>query len=68
MTAKSNEFRFVRPYMGAEVIPEAGSVIAHDGETAIRTPYDQCVLIMPSLRLFPGQTAVRLGRFVTAPN
>ncbi|MEX2616709.1 MAG: M14 family metallopeptidase [Alphaproteobacteria bacterium] len=68
VTAKSNDFRFVRPYTGAEVIAQAGSVIAYDGETAIRTPYDQCVLIMPSLRLYPGQTAVRLGRLVSAPN
>ena len=30
----------------------------------IRTPYDGCVLIMPSRRLARGFTAVRLGRFV----
>jgi len=38
-------------------------VIAEDGGQAICTPYDDCVLIMPSRRLAPGQTAVRLGRF-----
>ena len=27
-------------------------------------PYDDCVLVMPSRRLGPGLTAVRLGRFV----
>ena len=47
-----------------EVIPEAGTVIARDGKRAVTTPYDDCVLVMPSLRLKPGQTAVRLGREV----
>ena len=46
---------------GLEVIPERGTVIAHDGARPIRTPYDDCVLIMPSRRLTPGLTAVRLG-------
>jgi hypothetical protein len=45
------------------VIPRAGTVIARDGKTDIRTPYDQCVLIMPTRRISRGQTAVRLGRF-----
>jgi hypothetical protein len=30
----------------------------------VRTPYDDCVLIMPSRRSGRGQTAVRLGRYV----
>ncbi|HEY1506592.1 MAG TPA: peptidase M14, partial [Stellaceae bacterium] len=40
-----------------------GTVIARDGGKEIRTPYDDCVLIMPSRRFARGQTAVRLGRF-----
>jgi len=67
VTAKSTDFHFVRPFNGMETIAEAGTVIAHDGGTAVRAPYDNCVLIMPSLRLYPGQTAVRLGRFIDAP-
>ena len=55
---------FVEEYQGLEVIPEAGTVIANDGDEPVRTPYDDCVLIMPSRRLVPGQTAVRFGRFV----
>jgi hypothetical protein len=31
----------------------------------VRTPYDDCILIMPSRRLAPGLTAVRLGRLVS---
>jgi hypothetical protein len=47
-----------------EVIARAGTVIAHDGAQAVATPYDNCVLIMPSMRLRKGETAVRLGRVV----
>jgi len=39
-------------------------VIGHDGDRPVATPYDNCVLIMPSLRLNKGNTAVRLGRIV----
>jgi len=58
----SEDFAFVAPYRGLEVIAEAGTVIARDDARAFSTPYDNCVLVMPSLRLKPGQTAVRLGR------
>ncbi len=62
VTVMSEDFAFEEPYRGFEVIPEAGTVIARDGTRVIATPYDNCVLVMPSLRLKPGQTAVRLGR------
>lgn len=58
-------FRFVRPFDGVEVVREAGTIIALENGNPVRTAYDDCVLIMPSRRLVPGQTAVRLGRFVT---
>jgi predicted deacylase len=63
VTIASERFVFAADYRGLEVIPHAGTVIAHDGGHEIRTPYDDCVLIMPSRRLLRGQTAVRLGRF-----
>ena len=47
----------------SEIIAKSGTLIAHNGSTAILAPYDECVLVMPSLHLHPGQTAVRLGRF-----
>jgi hypothetical protein len=48
------------------VIPAAGTPIAEDGDHVWTTPYDDCVLVMPSQRRFkPGQTMVRLGRYVT---
>jgi predicted deacylase len=63
VTITSDRFAFARDYRGLEVIPKAGTVIAHDGPLPVRTPYDECVLIMPSRRLVRGQTAVRLGRY-----
>jgi predicted deacylase len=66
VTIENQDFRFVETYRGLEVIPKAGSVIAYDGDKAITTPYDDCVLIMPSRRLNPGASAVRLGRYVDA--
>lgn len=64
VTVRSEAFAFVQPYVGMEAIPRAGTVIAHDGGEPVVTPYDNCVLIMPSRRLAVGQTAVRLGRVV----
>jgi predicted deacylase len=64
VTIESEGFRFVEEYLGLEVIPKAGSVIAYDGDKPVVTPYDGCVLIMPSRRLNPGASAVRLGRYV----
>lgn len=63
VTIGSEQFDFVEKFAGLEVIPRAGTVIARDGEREIRTPYDDCVLIMPSRQLRRGQTAVRLGRY-----
>lgn len=63
VTVTSDHFRFTVPYRGLEVIPKAGTEIARDGGRAVVTPYDDCVLVMPSLRLARGQTAVRLGRY-----
>lgn len=64
VTIETNSFSFVEPFEGQEIIPQADTIIGHDGGREIRTPYDDCVLIMPSRRLAKGQTAVRLGRFV----
>jgi succinylglutamate desuccinylase len=63
ITAHTNRFEFVRNFHGGEVIPEAGTLIAHDGNEEIRTPEDNLILIMPSLKVGHGHTAVRLARF-----
>jgi len=64
VTIETDDFRFADDYRGLELIAEAGTVIAHDGDRQVETPYDDCVLIMPSRRLTRGNSAVRLGRFV----
>ena len=64
VTIRSQAFRFAEPYVGLEIIEKAGTVIGWDGNEEVRTPYDDCVLVMPSRRLFKGQTAVRFGRIV----
>jgi predicted deacylase len=64
VTVNGGPFRFTQDFQGLEIIAEAGTIIAYDGTTPVRTPYDQCILIMPSRRLAPGLTAVRLGQLV----
>lgn len=64
VTIETDSFRFASAYTGMEVIEKAGTLIGHDGNTEVRTPYDNCVLIMPSRRLRRGESAVRFGRFV----
>ena len=63
VTVDSDNFEFTEDYVGMEVIEYAGTVIGYDGDRPIKTPYDQCVLIMPSRKLIRGNTAVRFGRF-----
>ncbi len=64
VVAKTMDFKFARAWKGLEVIEKAGSVVATDGDKTWRTPYDHCVLVMPSLvHLKPGTTMVRLGRY-----
>jgi predicted deacylase len=63
VVATSMDFRFAAPYTGLEIFAEAGTVIGWSNGEAVLTPYDGCMLVMPSLRqLRPGVTVVRLGR------
>lgn len=62
VTARTGLFRFVRPFRGGEILPLAGTVVAHDGSDEIRTPYARCMLVMPNLRPARGHTAVRFAR------
>ena len=63
-TIRNSDFSFKESYVGLEEIPSAGTVIANDGEIEVKTPYDNCVLIMPSRRQRPGDTAVRFGKYI----
>ena len=64
--ARSERFAFVRPFTGLERIAKAGTVIGHkDGSEqgeAVLTPYDDCVLVMPSTpQARAGVTVVRFA-------
>lgn len=63
VVATSMNFRFVEDFTGLEHFPSAGTIIAYDNDVPIKTPYPDCVLVMPSLRqLRPGVTVVRFGK------
>ena len=62
ITATTGNFSFVRAWRGGDVVHQADTLIAMDGAEEIRTPHDDCLLIMPSLRPSRGHTAVRLAR------
>ncbi|MFQ5971502.1 MAG: M14 family metallopeptidase [Alphaproteobacteria bacterium] len=61
---ETSDFAFVNHFEGLEVIARKGTTIAHDGGRELVTPYDDCVLIMPTRRIEVGKTAVRFGRYV----
>jgi succinylglutamate desuccinylase len=65
VTAKTSRFVFTRDYRGGEIIRKTGTLIAHDGDTEIRTPYPDCLLIMPSQKPSHGHTAIRLAKIRT---
>lgn len=68
VTARTDRFVFVAAdgtettMRGVEIIPQAGTVFARDGDAPAAAPYDDCVLVMPTRNVCAGQTAVRLGR------
>ena len=69
VVATGSAFRFAAPYTGLEVIAKAGTVIGWNGGddggegVPVATPYDDCVLVMPSVRQArAGVTVVRYAR------
>ncbi|HUM08055.1 MAG TPA: succinylglutamate desuccinylase/aspartoacylase family protein [Acidocella sp.] len=66
ITARTNRFVFAQDFRGGEIIQAAGTIIAHDGDEAIITPEDNMMLVMPSLKVAHGHTAVRLAK-LSAP-
>ncbi len=63
VTATTANFSFVQPYRGGDIVARRNTVIALDGATEIRTPHNDCLLVMPSLRPSRGHTAVRLAKW-----
>jgi predicted deacylase len=63
IAAKSADFRFAEPWKGLEKLPKAGTLIGWSEGEPVYTPYDDCVLIMPSLtNVRAGVTVVRLAQ------
>ena len=62
VTIQTAAFKFIKEFEGMEIFSDAGTLIATDGELKVLTPYDNCILIMPSKRITPGLTAVRFAR------
>jgi predicted deacylase len=66
VTMASDAFAFALPVHALMSVEHEGTLLARDGAREIRTPYDDCVLIMPTRRPRAGETAVRRGRCVGA--
>ena len=63
VVAKSERFVFTLPVQGLDVIALAGTVIGDNDGDVVTTPYDDCVLVMPSVRQArAGVTVVRFAR------
>ena len=63
VVAKSEGFTFTEPFTGLEVFAKAGTVIGDNDGEPVTTPYDDCVLVMPSTRQArAGVTVVRFAR------
>lgn len=62
IVAGTPDFAFTQAWRGGTVVQRRGTLIARDGGAEIRTPHDDCMLVMPSLISSPGHTAVRLAR------
>ena len=63
VVARSPAFRFTESFRGLECIAAAGTLIGDNDGEPVRTPYDDCVLVMPSVRQAKaGVTVVRFAR------
>jgi hypothetical protein len=63
LIASTLDYKFADGLKGLSIVPRKGDVIASDAGRPVLAPYDNCVLIMPTLvHVKPGLTAVRIGR------
>jgi hypothetical protein len=63
VVASSKQFAFTQPLSALQVLPQAGTVIADNDGAPVATPYDDCVMVMPSTRQAqPGVTVVRFAQ------
>ena len=66
VTIQTGSFEFAREWPNMSVVPEAGTLVARDGELEVRTPHADTYLVMPASARYrrPGLTAVRFGKRV----
>jgi hypothetical protein len=62
ITITTDDFKWSDEFIGLECFQDAGSVVGWDGGDEVCTPYDDCILVMPTNDLRKGQTAVRFGK------
>ncbi len=62
VTITAERYTHAQAFTGGEIIERQGTLLGHDGERPVFSPHDDCMLVMPSKRLWRGQTAVRLAR------
>lgn len=63
--AKTTDFRFADGLEGLSIVAKQGGLIGTDGDQPVTAPYDDCVLIMPTLtHVKPGLTVVRIGQII----
>ncbi len=60
ITIKTEKFKFDQDWQGFEILKK-GVLIGKDDQEDVCAPFVETILIMPSKRLFPGKTAVRLA-------
>jgi predicted deacylase len=69
IVAKTIELKFKEDWQNMQTLSKEGQLLAVDSNTIFRTPYDNCTLIMPSLKqLRPGVTVMRLAKNVSSKN
>jgi hypothetical protein len=57
--------QFAQPWRGGQVVDKAGTLLGTNGGQPFVTPYDHCVLVMPTVvHATAGATLVRLAREV----
>lgn len=63
IAAQSADVRFAQDWRGLERLPKAGTLLGWNNGEPFTTPYDDCVLIMPSLaNVRPGVTVMWLAQ------
>jgi predicted deacylase len=63
VVAHSMELQFAQDWRSMQLVPQAGTLLGSNAGEPFVTPYDNCVIVMPSLRqLRPGVTVMRLAR------